>query len=120
MFALYPVPTFCLNAISGIKWGQSAMAHPELIKARIRERGTTCAELAEAHGYHRGAVSRALHHPWPHVEAFIARFLGETPQDLFPERYAADGSPRIATRRSRKTHPNTPAGRGNVSEPAND
>lgn len=67
--------------------------HPEDVKAAIRKRGQSLAALAEEHGYHHSACGRALRHPWPAVEAIIARALGEAPQAIWPSRYDAQGRP---------------------------
>jgi Ner family transcriptional regulator len=72
--------------------------HPEDIKAAIRKRGTTLEALSLAHGYSRSAVRMALLRPSPAVQAIVARFLGVAPQELWPSRYEADGSPRRSNR----------------------
>lgn len=81
--------------------------HPELIKAAIRQSGITCEALSVRHGLHKSAVGRALLSPWPRVEAIIAAYLGQRPQDIWPHRYDDSGAPRrIRTRR--KNHSRAP------------
>lgn len=80
--------------------------HREDIKAAIRRRGVTLAELAGCFGVHRSAVSIALQRPYPRLEAMIAKFLGETPQAIWPSRYdTVSGAPLTGPLvRSRATH----------------
>lgn len=73
--------------------------HPEDIKAAIRKRGLTLEALSESLGYSRVVVGVALRRPWPAVESGIASFLGISPQELWPDRYDADGKPRRGIRR---------------------
>lgn len=67
--------------------------HPEQLKAAIRMRGRTLAELSREHGYGSDAVRKALTRPWPAVEKIIADFLGTEPWELWPERYDARHEP---------------------------
>lgn len=76
--------------------------HPEEVKAAIRMRGTTLTNLAIASGYEASAVRRALRNPWPAIERVIANFLETRPQDIWPSRYRADGSPMSSRRREPK------------------
>ncbi len=68
--------------------------HREDIKAAIRKRGTTPAQLSVRHNYDPSAVRVALYKPWPAVERLIADFLGLTPQRIWPDRYLPDGTPK--------------------------
>lgn len=76
------------------KAGFVADMHPEQVKAAVRMTGVTLTELAESNGYSESAVRRTLRHPWPSVEAIIAKQIGKRPQDVWPSRYHPDGSPR--------------------------
>lgn len=67
--------------------------HPEDIKAAIRKTGTTLEALGSLHGYRSSAVSVALIRPWNQLERIIAEHLGTKPQEIWPTRYARDGSP---------------------------
>lgn len=73
--------------------------HKEDIKAAIRKRGVTLEDLALANGYARSTVRATLIQPSPNVQALIAEFLGVTPQEIWPSRYEADGTPRRSNRR---------------------
>ncbi len=62
--------------------------HTEDIKAAIRKKGTTLAELARHHGYSNpGPFYNALKVPYPKVERIIARFLDLEPASIWPSRY---------------------------------
>jgi len=76
--------------------------HREDIKAAIRKRGITLERLSQDNGLHKSMCSLALIRPDFAAEQVIARFLGVTPQDLWPHRYNADGTYRHP--RSRNYH----------------
>ena len=75
--------------------------HREDIKAAIRKTGSTLKSLSRLHGYDDSAVHKALKQQWPAVERIIADFLGIPPTTLWPDRYHADGTPRILRKRGR-------------------
>jgi Ner family transcriptional regulator len=56
-------------------------------------KGHTLASLAKRHGLHRNAVAKALRVPFPKMERLIAKKLGMQPEQIWPERYNADGTP---------------------------
>lgn len=68
--------------------------HREELKASIRLRGKTMAELSREHGYCDDAVRIALTRPWPAVERIVADHLGREPWELWPHRYDAERRPR--------------------------
>jgi Ner family transcriptional regulator len=86
--------------------------HREDIKAAIRKRGITPAQLSIRHNYDPSAVRVALYKPWPAVERLIADFLGLTPQRIWPDRYLSDGTPK--SRHLPSSQRNTRRGRSNV------
>jgi Ner family transcriptional regulator len=61
--------------------------HREELKALIRMRGKSMAELSRDHGYSDEAVRIALMKPWPAVERIIADWLETEPWELWPDRY---------------------------------
>lgn len=68
--------------------------HPADILAALHKAGWSLRQLAATNGYrHRSGFSVALRHPYPKVEAIIARALGLGPQEIWPSRYRPDGSP---------------------------
>lgn len=67
--------------------------HPEEIKAAIRMKGSTMAELSRRNGYGEGTVRQALHRPYPAVERIVADHLGVAPEVIWPDRYGPDGTP---------------------------
>lgn len=78
----------------------NADMHPEQIKASVRMTGVSLTQLAELNGYSECAVRRALRHPWPAVEAIVARQIGLRPEEIWPSRYNRDGSPRSRSYRT--------------------
>lgn len=63
------------------------------IKAELERRGITVTGLSTEHGLNRGAVTTALRRPWPTVERIIARAIGVSPAQIWPERYDGHGTP---------------------------
>jgi Ner family transcriptional regulator len=56
--------------------------------------GTSVQRLSREHDYHPNALNLVLSRPWPKAERIIAKTLGVTPQEIWPSRYHADGSPK--------------------------
>lgn len=65
----------------------------ELIKAALRARGSSLSAVAREMGLTRASVHCVHYHRYPAVEAAIAAVLEVTPQELWPDRYYADGAP---------------------------
>ncbi|MAI62446.1 MAG: hypothetical protein CBB87_08220 [Micavibrio sp. TMED27] len=61
--------------------------HPEDIKAAIRKRGVTLTELSVSLGYSEATVRNALIKPMPSVEPLIAKFIGKTLHEIWPDRW---------------------------------
>lgn len=67
------------------------------IKAEVHRQGMTLTELAIRNGLPAGACCKVVtvrHYP---AQDVIAKFLGYTPEDLWPDRYPK-GGPRILDR----------------------
>ncbi len=79
--------------------------HAEDIKAYLRKHLGPITVLSEAWGYHRAGISNALRDVGYSVplERRIAEALGLPPNQVWPDRWAADGTPlpRIARTGSR-------------------
>lgn len=65
----------------------------EWIKYQIRSRGMTLTSLAASLGVTHKAMVNAKYGPYPRMERGIAKALGMTPQQIWPERWNADGTP---------------------------
>jgi Ner family transcriptional regulator len=61
------------------------------IKYQLQLRGLSLAGLAERQGLSRKTVQKALHSGYPKMERLIAKSLGLTPRQLWPERFDAAG-----------------------------
>ncbi len=63
--------------------------HPEDIKAGLRKRGVTCADIARDLGITRNAVSLVVHNHATSrpVAERIAAILGRSPDAIWPGRY---------------------------------
>lgn len=72
--------------------------HPEDIKAAVRKRGSTLAEISRSAGLCSDACRQALRSSWPLAEQAIADFLGVPRGELFPGR---PGVRRVRRRRRR-------------------
>jgi Ner family transcriptional regulator len=69
--------------------------HKADIIAALHKRGWSLTQLGVAHNYGpSGALTQALHRPYPRAEAIIAEALGMThPSEIWPSRYGPDGKP---------------------------
>jgi Ner family transcriptional regulator len=80
--------------------------HKEDIKAEIRKRGLTLADLARGHDVAESTVRDALNRPLKRGELIIASFLCKPLHELWPERWTADGQrirPRYAYKHTGRT-----------------
>jgi len=68
--------------------------HRADIKAALEKRGFSLARLSRLNGYARSSAQMALHLPWPKMERLIAGALDKQPQEIWPSRYHADGTPK--------------------------
>lgn len=64
--------------------------------------GLSVAEVGRQAGVSRQCIYQAFRKPYPRMEAILAEALDMPVQDLFPERYTADGLPARAMGRPRK------------------
>lgn len=60
---------------------------------QLKLRGKSLAALATECGVARQQAQKAMAIPYPRMEKQIAEALGLAPEELFPERYRADGRP---------------------------
>jgi Ner family transcriptional regulator len=65
--------------------------HPEDIKAAVRKRGITLAQIGRPYGLTRQAMANALTMPSAQAEALIAEAIGVSPHVIWPSRYNSDG-----------------------------
>jgi Ner family transcriptional regulator len=81
------------------------------IKAEIHRRGSSLSAIARDAGLDDSTTRKALRERMPAGEAAIAAFLGVSPSDLWPDRYAACPSPTSHT----ATTPGLPGSRKRVA-----
>lgn len=68
----------------------SQLSTPELVRAAVRRRGSSLAQLSVRYGYHSDAFTQALRdrrYRSRRIEQLLARFLGVAPSDIWPDRY---------------------------------
>jgi Ner family transcriptional regulator len=68
--------------------------HAEDVKAAIRKKGMTLTALSNKHQYSDSYLRGTLIRHRPRGEEIIARFLGVSPAEIWPERYASGGAKR--------------------------
>lgn len=68
--------------------------HPADVVAALRKAGWSLRRLSMAHGLHPGTLSFALRLPYHNGERVIASHIGVAPQEIWPSRYYADGTPK--------------------------
>lgn len=66
------------------------------VNYQLQLRGLSLAELARRLGVSRHAPGHAFRRPYPRMERALAEAIGCTPQQLWPERFHADGTRRLA------------------------
>lgn len=66
--------------------------HKEDIKAEIRKRGETLTSLAIKNGLGSSCIRAAMVRPYTAAERVVAQFLNEPLHELWPDRWAPDGS----------------------------
>jgi Ner family transcriptional regulator len=94
-----------MEAIVDPDWDRSR------IKAELKARGYTLRRIGEEVGYgNRDSVQGVFSQPRPPAERKIAEVLGVNPQDIWPSRYEADGTPKGALRYQRIFGLATPKG----------
>ncbi|CDI01104.1 hypothetical protein BN873_1050002 [Candidatus Competibacter denitrificans Run_A_D11] len=57
------------------------------IKHQLERLGTSYAQIAREEGVSRQAVNKAVYAPYPKMERAIAKRLGLTAREIWPERY---------------------------------
>ena len=83
--------------------------HPEYLRADIRSKGKTLAQLAHDASVSESAVRMALRFGCPAGEKAIAEFLDKDPRELWPDRYR-DPTPARARILNRYLNRQKPAG----------
>jgi len=71
------------------------------IKAEIQRRGSTLTELALENGLPENACRMVKHYPNRRVQAIIAAFIDDEPENVWPDRYSKKRKPRILSSRYR-------------------
>jgi Ner family transcriptional regulator len=92
--------------------------HSYYIVFRLRERGMTLRRLSRLNGCSPNSAAMAIRIAWPKMERLIAKAIGVTPQEIWPSRYHADGSPKGPRRRARFLKHSTAAARRNAQTAA--
>ena len=63
------------------------------IKWQLDLRGLSLSAVSRIDDLHRGAAQQALRRQYPRLEKTIANLLGHRPEEIWPERYDANGHP---------------------------
>ncbi len=82
------------KAISKVKKPAPQDWHKADIICTLWKLGTSVQRLSREHDYHPNALNLVLSRPWPKAERIIAKAIGVPPQEIWPSRYHADGSPK--------------------------
>lgn len=93
--------------------------HPADVIAALRKAGYTLSKLAFEHGLKESSgLSKALVMSFPLGEKRIAEALGVHPMTIWPSRYEADGTRKLAGIRAIQCTAAMRAGNGNVRQAA--
>ncbi|HEY2070810.1 MAG TPA: helix-turn-helix domain-containing protein [Rhizomicrobium sp.] len=82
--------------------------HAEDVKAAIRKKGMTLAELSRIHEYSDSYLRGTLIRHRPQGEVIIAHFLGISPAEIWPERYSKKKVPKTRNGRRGKREKRKP------------
>lgn len=63
------------------------------VRYELAKRGMTLIEVAASAGVSKSALYSAFRRPYPRMEWLIATAVGVLPQQIWPERYTAEGLP---------------------------
>lgn len=75
---------------------------------QVHQQGRSLAQIGRENGVAtRANLYETFRKPYPKVEKVLADAVGLTPQQLFPERYDADGLPNRPMGRPKKSHTKT-------------
>jgi Ner family transcriptional regulator len=66
--------------------------HKEDIKAALHKKGVTLAQLSRDNGYSQRAAQVSLTKPWPQVNIMIAKALGLSLHQIWPQWYDVKGN----------------------------
>ena len=72
----------------------------EWIKFQLRTHGTSLSDLARKLEVERNALHNVKRLPYPRMESAIAKALGMKPYQIWPDRWAKDGTPLRRSSRS--------------------
>lgn len=73
---------------------QSKDWHWKDVLAALHKKGYSLRQIGMAEGYPDGnALGETARRPFPKAEAILARYLGKSPQAIWPSRYTKDGVP---------------------------
>ena len=73
------------------------------VKYQVQVQGRSLAQVAAQAGVRRTTLYQTFLRPYPRMEKIIADAVDMTPQQLFPERYDADGLPNRVKGRPKKS-----------------
>lgn len=90
--------------------------HPEDVKAAVRKKGTTLAALARKNDLSDSTTRASLYRPQPSGNAVVAKFLGKSLHEIWPEWFDDQGN-RIPNS-FKKDSSGDPVGHGQKSEAA--
>jgi Ner family transcriptional regulator len=75
--------------------------HAEDVKAAIRKKGLTLSALSKKYEYSDSYLRGTLIRARPHGQEIIARFLGVSPAEIWPERYLSRGTHKQSRRKAK-------------------
>lgn len=82
---------FCMKTRTAATQSIADDWHPADVKAALEKAGWSLRRLSVHHGFKPESLAKALRHPWPRAESLIAAAIHESPERVWPSRYAEDG-----------------------------
>lgn len=68
--------------------------HPADVVAALKKKGSSLAAIGRKHHLARQGLSVLWHRHWPKLQAIVAKEIGLEPWEIWPTRYATDGTPK--------------------------
>jgi len=77
--------------------------HPAYIVYQLRLKGLSLRRLSRMSGYATTSGQVVIRIPWPKMERMVADAIGATPQEIWPSRYNADGTPKSGLHKGKRS-----------------
>lgn len=89
--------------------------HPEDVKAAVRKTGISLSSLGPRHGLAESTIRAAIVRPVPRGNRVIAKHLGRTVHEIWPEWFDEQGNRVTNNQKDSPTRPSMPSQKGKAA-----